>query len=59
MRIGYDDTDSLLTYPHVNNLSVHGQPIRMHRLYREAWAMTTSEHFRVSPRRLLARIPLK
>ena len=31
MRIGYDDADSLLTYPHVNNLSVPGQPIRMHR----------------------------
>ena len=30
MRIGYDDADSLLTYPHVNNLSTHGQPIRMH-----------------------------
>ena len=33
MRIGYDDADSLLTYPHVNNLSVHGQPIRMHGPY--------------------------
>lgn len=31
MRIGYDDADSLLTYPHVNNLSTHGQPIRMRR----------------------------
>ena len=30
MRIGYDDADSLLTYPHVNNLSAHGQPIRIH-----------------------------
>ena len=29
MRIGYDDADSLLTYPHANNLSVHGQPIRI------------------------------
>ena len=33
MRIGYDDVDSLLTYPHMNNLSVHGQPIRMHGPY--------------------------
>ena len=29
MRIGYDDADSLLTYPYVNNLSVYGQPIRI------------------------------
>ena len=30
MRIGYDDADSLFTYPHVNNLSTHGQPIHIH-----------------------------
>lgn len=36
MRIGYDDVDSLLTYPQVNNLSVSAQPIRMRRLPRAA-----------------------
>ena len=29
MWIGYDDADSLLTYPQVNNLSGSAQPIRM------------------------------
>ena len=29
IRIGYEDADSLLTYPRVNNLSVSMQPIRV------------------------------
>ena len=31
IRIGYEDTDRLLTYPHVNNLSTSSQPIRIRR----------------------------
>ena len=29
MRIGYDDADTLITYPHAHNLSACAQPIRV------------------------------
>ena len=29
MRIGYDDADTLITYPHAHNLSACEQPIRV------------------------------
>lgn len=29
MRIGYDDADTLITYPRAHNLSACAQPIRM------------------------------
>ena len=33
MRIGCDDTDRKITYPHVDNLSGSVQPIRMRVIY--------------------------
>ena len=45
MRIGYEDADTLITYPHAHNLSACAQPIRI-----RGWADQELAH-RARPRR--------